>query len=211
MRRISGRVCFSSMSFLLLVAFRCSAADAQMLVHFDLPAQSLAQSLKAIGTATNTDVGFSASQVAGLLAPQLKANLTVDGALTRVLVGTGLRPKHLDDHTIVIAATESPAADSRERKLLWAKSSSATEPGDQIVPFQAGATANSSTDNQSSSNAEKKDLEEIVVTGTHIAGAPPVGSPLHVVTATDIANTGYSTIGDVIRNLPQTFGGGINP
>ena len=210
MRRISGRVRYSLTSFLLLVGLWSAAADAQMLVHFDLPAQSLAESLKAIGTATNTDVGFNASQVAGLLAPPLKADLTVDGALTRVLVGTRLRPKHLDDHTILIAAMDALAADSRERKLLWAKVSSAAEPGDQIVPSQAEAAA-SSTDNPSSSSAEKKDLEEIVVTGTHIAGAPPVGSPLHVVSATDIANSGYSTIGDVVRSLPESFGGGINP
>jgi outer membrane receptor protein involved in Fe transport len=209
MKGISGRVRFSSTSFFLVVALWIKPADAQMLVHFDLPAQPLGQSLNAIGTATNTNVGFTASQVAGLLAPPLKADLTVDGALTRVLVGTGLRPKHLDDHTILITATGALTADSRERRLLWAKASSATEPGDQLVPSQAEAAA--TTDNPSSSNAEKKDLEEIVVTGTHIAGAPPVGSPLHVVSATDIANSGYSTIGDVIRSLPESFGGGINP
>src|SRR5258708_37542989 len=95
------------MSISPFCAFWCAGAGAQTLVHFGLPAQSLARSLNEIGTATNTDVGFSATQVAGLLAPPLKANLTVDGALTRVLVGTGLRPKHLDDHTIVIAAVEA--------------------------------------------------------------------------------------------------------
>jgi hypothetical protein len=96
MRRTLGRVRYSLMLFLAASALRCVEADAQSLVHFDLPAQSLAQSLKEIGTATNTDVGFIANQVAGLLAPPLKATLTVDGALTRVLVGTGLRPKHAD-------------------------------------------------------------------------------------------------------------------
>ncbi|HEY4443544.1 MAG TPA: STN domain-containing protein, partial [Steroidobacteraceae bacterium] len=92
------------MAFIVAAAFMCTGVQAQILVHFDLPAQSLARSLKEIGTATNTDVGFSANQVAGLIAPSLKADLTVDGALMRVLAGTGLRPQHLDDHTIVIAA-----------------------------------------------------------------------------------------------------------
>jgi iron complex outermembrane recepter protein len=208
MRRISGRVHFSSTSFLVLVAFWTGTADAQKLVHFDLPAQPLAQSLNAIGTATNTDVGFSASQVAGLLAPPLKANLTVDAALTRVLVGTGLRPKHLDDHTIVIAATEAFAADSRERKLLWAKASSATEPGDQILPSQAGAAANSSTDNPSSSNAEKKDLEEIIVTGTHIRGIENKTNPVIVIDQTQIEQSGYSSTQDLFFSLPQNYAGG---
>jgi iron complex outermembrane receptor protein len=204
MHRISDRVRFSSTSFILLFTFWCAEADAQMLVHFDLPAQSLARSLKAIGTATNTDVGFSASQVAGLLAPPLKANLTVDGALTRVLVGTGLRPKHLDDHTIVIAATETFAADSQERKLLWAKAPSAAEPGDQIVPSQAGAAA-SSTDNPASSNTEKKDLEEIVVTGTHIHGADNKINPIIVIDQAQIERSGFSSTSDLFRSLPQNF------
>src|SRR5271155_5257164 len=121
---ISSRVRFYSASFFFLASFGCCAADAQLLVHFDLPAQPLAQSLRAIGTVTNTDVGFSATQVAGLLAPPLKADLTVDGALARVLAGTGLRPKHLDDHTIIIASTETLATDAGERKLLWAKACS---------------------------------------------------------------------------------------
>src|SRR5882757_4061829 len=111
MRSISGYVHSISTLILLAAAFECASADAQSLVHFDLPSQPLARSLKAIGTATNTDIGFSASQVAGLLAPPLKADLTLDSALTRVLAGTGLRSQHLDDHTIVIAA-ESSVSDS---------------------------------------------------------------------------------------------------
>ena len=74
----------------MAAAFWCSGVQAQMLSHFDLPAEPLARSLKAIGTATNTDVGFSADQVAGLIAPSLTADLTVDDALMRVLAGSGL-------------------------------------------------------------------------------------------------------------------------
>ena len=91
MRRVNGRFRLSSTSFFLATAFWCAGACAQTLVHFDLPAQPLSQSLRAIGSATNTNVGFSATQVAGLLAPALKADLTVDSALQRVLAGTGLR------------------------------------------------------------------------------------------------------------------------
>src|SRR3982074_1343073 len=95
------------MALLVAAAFWCCAVRAQILVHFDLPAQSLARSLKAIGTATNTDVGLSASQVAGLRPPSLRADLTLDGALMRVLTRTGMRWQPLEAQTIVIAAMES--------------------------------------------------------------------------------------------------------
>lgn len=205
MRRVYGRIRLSSTSFFLATAFWCAGANAQTLVHFDLPAQPLAQSLRAIGSETNTNVGFSASQVAGLLAPALKADLTVDGALTRVLAGTGLRPKHLDDHTIVIAATELSRPDSAETKLLPIRVSALAEAVEPTPQESAPTTSTGSSD------AQEKDLDELVVTGTHIAGGAPVGSPLIVITSADIENSGYSTIGDVIRSLPESFGGGVNP
>lgn len=54
------------------------------------------------------------------------------------------------------------------------------------------------------------EVGEIVVTGTRIRGAAPT-SPVHVVTREDIDRSGYSQIGDIIRSLPENFGGGQNP
>jgi iron complex outermembrane recepter protein len=213
MRGILGRNFVSSVLFLVAAGFWCSGVQAQTqaqtLVHFDLPSQPLARSLKAIGTATNTDVGFDSNQVAGFTAPAVKADLTLDDALIRVLTGTRLRPKHLDDHTVVITVTASTTSNSIESKELLAASITA-ETEDQI-PTPQDPAQSESTDESSSPGSNKKDLEEIVVTGTHISGGAPVGSPLITVTATDIANSGYSTVGDVIRSIPQAFGGGNNP
>jgi iron complex outermembrane recepter protein len=50
-------------------------------------------------------------------------------------------------------------------------------------------------------------LEEVVVTGTHIRGVS-TASPTIVLTEADIANSGLSTSGDVLRNLQQSFAGG---
>jgi outer membrane cobalamin receptor len=183
--------------------FWFSGAHAQTLVHFDLPAQSLARSLNAIGTATNTDVGFSSNQVAGFIAPAVKADLTVDGALVRVLAGTGLRPQHLDDHTIVITTKESSRSDSSEVKLWPAKASSSVEGDDQIAP-PAGAVADS-TESSPSSGARKKELDEIVVTGTNIRGVTSTASPTEIYTREDIDRTGLGTVASFIATLPQNF------
>jgi outer membrane receptor protein involved in Fe transport len=50
-------------------------------------------------------------------------------------------------------------------------------------------------------------LEEIVVTGTYIRGVSPA-SPVITITSADIANSGASTAGDVLRELPESFAGG---
>lgn len=53
-------------------------------------------------------------------------------------------------------------------------------------------------------------VEEIVVTGTRIRGAPPA-APVISITEEDMRNAGQSDLGEVVRSLPQNFGGGQNP
>jgi iron complex outermembrane recepter protein len=218
MRGVTGRIHWSSMSSILAAALWCAGAHAQTLVHFDLPAQYLARSLQAIGTVTNTDVGFSASQVAGLLAPALKANLTVDGALTRVLVGTGLRPQHLDDHTIVIAAMEASTAASAEISPAPAglsadflHAANAADSSSPPVPAQTNTVAppDTASPEASSKRGDTHQLDEVVVTGTNIKGAVITG-PVVEITRHDIEIGGFSSVSQAIASTPMNFGGGIN-
>lgn len=69
----------------------------------------------------------------------------------------------------------------------------------------AASTALQPSKDQSEQKSDQ--LEEVVVTGTHIRGVSPA-SPLIVLTSTDIANSGLSTSGEVLRSLPQSFAGG---
>jgi iron complex outermembrane recepter protein len=202
MCRSSGRIRSFSTLFLLAAAFFCAGADAETLVHFDLPEQPLPRSLTAIATATNTDVGFSARQVAGFLAPPLKADLTVDGALQRVLAGTGLRLRRLDDHTIVIAAAELSKSGWAETTPLPLKVSALA---DTVNPAPQDSAPVASTD---SSSAQEKDLDEIVVTGSHIRGLANKTSPVIVIDQAQIQQSGYSSTQDLFRSLPQNFASG---
>jgi iron complex outermembrane receptor protein len=219
---MSSHILFSSTSFLLAAAFWCAEADAQTLIHFDLPAQPLARSLKAIGTATKMDVGFNASQVAGFRAPPLKADLTVDGALMRVLVGTGLRPQHLNDHTIVIAATESSATHLRQNNSGSSNESAPTEPtksAPETIPSTGRAPqislaqANQET-NRSATRLDRQDeqiyqrttaqLEEVVVTGSRLS--QPAGEGAQSVltyTQEQIQKSGQADIGSFLNTLPD--------
>jgi iron complex outermembrane receptor protein len=52
---------------------------------------------------------------------------------------------------------------------------------------------------------------DIVVTGTNIPGSKPVGSAVITLDRKKIDQSGYSTVTDVIRSIPQNFGGGPNP
>jgi iron complex outermembrane receptor protein len=52
-------------------------------------------------------------------------------------------------------------------------------------------------------------LETVTVTGTHIRGASPT-SPVLTLDRGYIDTSGYTSTGDVLRSLPQNYGGGLN-
>jgi iron complex outermembrane receptor protein len=54
------------------------------------------------------------------------------------------------------------------------------------------------------------DIEEILVTGTHIRGARKSASPLLTFDRTDIQRTGFSTVDQFVESLPQNSGAGAS-
>lgn len=69
-------------------------------IPFDLQPQSLAKALTTVGILSNVNIYYDAPTVDGIQAPALKAQLSVDDALTRLLAGTQLRAVRVDANTI---------------------------------------------------------------------------------------------------------------
>lgn len=65
-------------------------AQLQSVTDYDLPAQDLAQTLRAIARASGEEILFAAETVQGRTAPAVKGRLTVDGAVRAALAGTSL-------------------------------------------------------------------------------------------------------------------------
>jgi iron complex outermembrane receptor protein len=51
------------------------------------------------------------------------------------------------------------------------------------------------------------ELEEIVITGTHIRGVRQLTTPAISMSREEIQNTGFATVQDLMESLPQNFGG----
>src|SRR5437868_3396456 len=80
-----------------LLALLSLTAEAQ--IRFDLPAQPLAQALTAVGNIANLNIYFDATTVDGIRSPALKAELSADDALAKLLAGTRLHAVRVDDNT----------------------------------------------------------------------------------------------------------------
>jgi iron complex outermembrane receptor protein len=139
----------------------CAAHAGGQPVKFNLPSQSLAQSLRALASQTQTNILFDQALVRGLTARALDAELSLDQAMDRLLAGTGLTYRKTDEKTVVIAPARGTVVPPASRDTSIATSASRV------------ATLNSSTESvgrQSGLGAvESKDrdaphLEEIVIT-----------------------------------------------
>lgn len=73
-----------------------------------------------------------------------------------------------------------------------------------------GAIAIRSGEAEAGSAAAASESADITVTGSRIRGAP-IASPVIVLDHHAMEERGQTTLGDVIRSLPQAFGGGQNP
>ncbi len=135
---------------------------------YSLPAQPLADTLKAVARISGTNILATGRAVEGRQAPALSGRYSVERALQLVLQGSGLHARPTPLGLVVepdaTAAVDDPAA------------------GDG----------------------------EIVVTGTRIRGAP-IASPVISLSENSIRNSGQASLGEVVRSIPQSFGGGQQP
>src|SRR5688572_20227824 len=86
----------------IFVIGAASAVEAQATAQFNLPAQPLADSLRAVGTQMSINVLFDPPVVADRMAPALQAQLTSNEAFARLLEGTGLQYEFVSERTVAI-------------------------------------------------------------------------------------------------------------
>ena len=135
-------------------------ADGQVTVKFNLPSQSLAESLRAVASQTQTNILFDRVLVHGLMAQALDAQLNLDQAMHRLLAGTGLTYRKTDEKTVVIVVADKTGDPSTTHDTASPSSPSPT----QHLASTAGLTANSIAQSSMAKDGDATRLEEITVT-----------------------------------------------
>jgi iron complex outermembrane recepter protein len=200
----------------LLALGSLGEARAQMPLQFDLPAQSLADSLRAVAARTNSNILFDRELVAGLEAKPLKGEATTEQALQQLLAGTDLTYRRLDERTVTIVAAAPPGQRARAQ-------------GDGAKPVAEDAPAGSANvrlaqaDNRAASSFDSArkgqngisrqadlpgdPLEAVVVTGSRLA---PLGfsepTPVTVVQGEELRLSGTVNTEQLLEAAPQFLG-----
>jgi iron complex outermembrane receptor protein len=186
----------------VLLAFAGIHAAQAQTRDFNVPAQSATTGIPEFARQAGIQILVSEPLVRGKRITTVTGTRSVEEALALLLKGTGLVATSKDGVTYTVAATAplptSLNSTAAANTLAASQANSTSVPADQAP---AASPANEKL---------KEELEEVVVTGTHIRGVSP-SSPVIIINRSDIERSGYQSTGDVIRNLPESFGGGVQP
>lgn len=169
-------------SFVALLSTATIARAADPVYRFDIPKEPLSQALKDFSQSSAQQIIFSEDVVRGREAPAVRGSYTSPQVLDLLLAGTNLAVERTPSGTIMVKSKDDKQRAQETRPTRLGDASQASPSGE-----------------------DGQKLEEIVVTGTHIRGAAPVGSALSVYTRDDIKASGALTIDQFIQKLPQNY------
>lgn len=191
-----------------ILALAATAVQAQNTTYqFDLPAQPLADALRAVGRQASRNILFDPALVEGISVPALRAELTVSDAVSQLLTGTKLSTQEIAPDTVLIQSSTRDTA----KKPVASKTTVVEGTNGYTRLAQAETVASQASSDVAAGTSEplserRIELEEIIVTGTNIRGVYPSSSPVEIYTAEDIARSGATTTEQFIQKLPQNLG-----
>jgi len=155
--------------------------------EFNLPGGDLAKALDAFSTQAGVQIGFTPELVAGKRARAVSGQLNWREGLARLLQGSGLEYRQVDDGIVVIQRPGQSPSPSKGPRMGTSRNASAAD-----------------------EDAPVTEIESVTVTGTRIRGGT-TPSPVITIGSEQIREEGFTDLGEVIRSVPQNFRGGQNP
>jgi iron complex outermembrane recepter protein len=183
------------------------ADDASAVIRMttSIPEQPLSSALRSLAKERKFQVLFRSELVRSMRSAGAVGEFTTVEALEHLLGGTSLTYRYLDERTVTIEpkiSTELSPPDA----LVTAV---AEDPVSAIPGSRAsGAESTAATDEPGTATQPHIELEEIVVTGSHIRGAEHTGSPVSIITRADIDASGYTTVQDILKTFTANSGAG---
>lgn len=194
--------------------------------HVSIPAQGLGPALQLLAREHGFQVVYVSEEVNGLRTDGATGELTTEEALTRVLDGTGLSFRYLDERTITVfdpKDLETHPAGGASLQVLPTGMTETRVPGPgegmqasspvrlaQAESAQGEVLAAPRAQPQSSpgANGPAPAEEPITVTGSRIRGHANPGAQVYTITSEDIEQQGLTTTDDIFRSIPQVSGRG---
>ena len=194
---------FKFLLLMMMVLFTAhSQAQGSESYHFDIPAQSLHQSIKQLSNQTRTSVLFPYHLVEGRQSHPVKGAFTVSQALNVMLINTELVGGLSRKGVLMISLSESPVTDKNiegiknmnmKKKVL----------ASTIAFFMGSGAVVSAADQNQVEEQDYKGMEEIVVTATkRSTSLQDTSIAISVLSEDNIEKRGLVDMGDYLAKIP---------
>jgi len=168
---------------------------------FEIPAQPLAGAIIAFAEQANLVLIAPQALADGKTAPAVSGEFTPAQALGRLLEGSGLGFEIKPDGRLILRANDAGAARANDNP---GHADGAIAPVRMAQREEQAAAPEPAVGGEETPDEDAPaEVEEIVVTGSHIRGAAPVGANMIVLDRSDIEKTGFGTTQQVIQSQPQ--------
>ncbi len=170
--------------------------------NFDIKSQSLVAAIQEFSDQADIQILYSHDVVKEFKTAGLRGRYGAEEGLKHLLRNLGLFVHHTDKNTYVI-----------NNELLnnssLVRSISLTASADDREYYESNLSGYVEDEDQD--RTEELEIEEIVITGTHIRGIGlSVGSKTEIIDRVAIDRSGFATTQQLLQSLPQVFGGGAN-
>jgi len=167
-----------------------------------VPAGDLTVALETLAKQAGVELVYRPEQLKGLQTKGVQGQLSSEEAVRKLLEGTTLTLRADPSGVLLISTAASPPKTSADSPQIGVvRQARVDDTRDPRSPSEE------SSSQSRTSNSSSGQLDEVVVTGTHIRGGASA-SPLTILDRSRIEATGYSSIDQVTESLPQIFGGG---
>ena len=204
---IATAVCIS-----LASVASAAAAETASRHPTQIPAQELGAALHRLAQERQLYFIFAAQDVSQLRTHGAIGSFTTDEALKQLLNGTGLTYRYIDERTVSIVPVAVNAVKDQPGNIQQAGMQPISARTDGVAVRVRTAQADTSTTTASIEEASASEepasriqLEEVIVTGSHIRGVQNLSAPVIAFERKDIEASGASTTQEFVRNLTQNL------
>jgi iron complex outermembrane receptor protein len=201
------RILWASLAAAVTSIAQAMATPPTTPTNITIEPQSLATALQAFSEQSGLQVGFESQLAKGIQTPGAKGIQTPEQVLSRLLKGTGLEYRFINEQTVVIrekALKPTSAAVGRPDTFRLAQADTVQRHGSESPSEDSSVEREKSDSSHQDVKNPGVQLEEITVTGTRVARegftAP---TPTTVLGKEDLELVGRTNIGDMINDLPQ--------
>lgn len=183
-------------------------------VHrFDIPEEEAAAAIRDFGVQAHVQILVAGEAVSGKKLHAVTGELSTEDGLKRLLIGSGLTHQYVGDRSIALLPTQVTQAQvesSGGANSEKGRKKSSSDPF-RVAQVDQGATSSDSSvkkeEDDKGTKSKSAQLEEIVVTGTHIRGATDSASPIRTIDRAQIDAAGVTTVEDLFKSVPENVGG----